>query len=374
MLLALLLACDPPAPTFVDKTMIEKAHIHGDLYIICAGLTMKDESTRGFAADTLTTMEPAPACLCEHMIRDGAWDLPVVRSMAKGQDDAHVGCAATLLDKPELTDRAGLVNQLARIKVPAVQARIVTAAKGDADPAVRAAAMAVLRPAKNPDDLALVTAALSDTNPALRAAAATALVGVDGATESLVAAAKDPDAAVRVAAITALKGTARFAEVACPVLEADPDPAARASVAAAFQGTKDPAALACLREHMLEQEDDGLVRAAMLGALRKTRAPEAAQTLCDAIPFWVKTYIGEDKPEREGPSDIIFAQNDRDFEKSWECVQKAVRAGGYKTCEQRFYVNDWFSELGGGNPKPRPCKMPAGSGGGGGGGGGEIVF
>lgn len=372
MLLAFLLACDPPAPSFVDKTMIEKAQIHGDTYIICAGLTMKDESTRGFAADTLVTLDPVPSCLCDGMIRDGAWDLPVVRSMGKGTTDEQVGCAATLLDKPELAERAALVNQLARIKAPAVQARITAAAKGDADPTVRAAAMAVLRPAKNPADLELVTAALSDPNPALRAAAANALVGVDAAADKLVALAKDSDAGVRAAAIIALRGTPQFAGVACPTLRGDTDPAVRASVAGAFEATKDEAALTCLREHMLEKEDDAMVRAAMLHALRKTRSPLAAQTLCDAIPFWVKTYIGEDKPEREGPADIIFAQNDRDFEKSWECVQKAVRAGGYKTCEQRFYVNDWFSELGGGNPKPRPCNAP--SSGGGGGGGGEIVF
>lgn len=371
MLLTLLLACDPPAPAFVDKTMIEKAQIHGDLYIICAGLTMKDDSTRGFAADTLLTIDPVPSCLCEHLERDGKWDLPVVRSLGKGTEDAQVGCATALLDKPGMEDRAGLVGQLARIKAPAVQARITEAAKSDTDATVRAAALAVLRPGKNPDDLALVKGALADPNPALRAAAATALVGVDEATDAVAALAKDPDSGVRAAAILALRGTPRFAEVACPTLRTDTDPAVRASVAAGFEATKDEAALACLREHMLEKEDDAMVRTAMLGALRKTRAPAAAATLCDAIPFWVRTYIGEDKPEREGPADIIFAQNDRDFEKSWECVQKAVKAGGYKTCEQRFYVNDWFHELGGGNAKPNPCKMPAG---GGGGGGGEIVF
>ncbi len=370
MFLALLLACDPPTPTYIDRKMIEKAHIHGDTHILCGGLEMKDDATRGAAADILATMEPPEACLCEHLVRDGAWDPPVLRSMAKAKDDLHGACAAALLDRPELADRAGLVNQLARVKAPAVGARLSAAAREDADPLVRAAAMAILRPAKDPEAFALVTAALSDADPAMRVAAANSLAGIDAATDSLATAAKDADPGVRGAAITALKGSGRFAEVACPALAGDADSGVRAVTAAAMSGTKEDAVLACLRTHMLENEADPGVRGAMLLSLRKTTAPAAAATLCEAIPFWIRTYVGADPPEREGPSDILFAQNDRDFERSYECVQKALKAGGYKTCGQRYYVNDWFHELGGKNAVPRRCDQPAG----GGGGSREITF
>ncbi|MSQ02294.1 MAG: hypothetical protein EXR71_10460 [Myxococcales bacterium] len=368
MLLALILACDPPMPTYIDKKMIEKAHIHGDTHILCGGLNMKEDTTRGAAADILATVEPPESCLCEHLMRDGAWDPPVLRSMGRAKDDLHAECAGALLDRPKLADRAGLVTQLARIKAPSVVARLTAAAREDADPLVRAAAMAILRPAKDADALALVTAALSDANPAIRTAAATSLAGIDAAAGALASAAKDADAGVRAAAIAALRGTSRFAEVACPALASDAEPGVRAATAAAMSGTRDEAVLACLRTHMLENEADPGVRGAMLLSLRKTTAPAAASALCDAIPFWIRTYVGAEPPEREGPADILFAQNDRDFERSYECVQKALKAGGYRGCGQRYYLNDWFHELGGKNAVPRRCDQPAG------GGGREITF
>lgn len=376
MFLVLLLACEMPAPSFVDKRAIDVAERRADSLTICTGLKMKDESTRGYAAEKLATAVSIDDCLCETLTRDGAWDLPVVRGMAKGEDDAHVGCAANLLDDPKLADRAGLVNVLVRIKVPMVQARLKVAAKSDTDVAVRAAAMAVLRVDKDPEALALVMATLTDPNPTLRAAAATALAGVEAAKEGLVAATKDESALVRGAALASLrsmKGFA-FAEVACPALRADADPSVRAAAATAMKGTKDEAMLACLREHMLEREDDASVRAAMLATLQGTSAQPAADALCEAIPFWIHSYIGEEHPDREGPSDIIFAQNNRDFNVSYDCVQRALKAGGYKTCEQKFYINDWFHELGGKNAAPRPCGAKGAGGGGGGGGSREIVF
>jgi HEAT repeat protein len=378
MLLALLLACDPPVPSFVDRKMIEDAYRRGDNYIICAGLYMEEDSTRGIAAETLATLDSPEPCLCSGMVRAGKWDLPVVRGLQKGTDDAHVGCAATLLDDPKLADRAELVNLLAKVKVPAVEARLMEAARSDADPAVRGAAMAVVRPAKNPEALALVTSALADPEASVRAGAARALVGVDAAAAQLQAAAADPDPGVRAAVLTSLRGMpgVAFADYACSALRKDPDPTVRAAAAAVMKGSKDEALMTCLREHMLTQEDDALVRTAMLGTLRGTSGPAAASILCDAIPFWVHTYIGEDHPEREGPADIIFAQNDRDFNNSYDCVQKALKAGGYRTCEQKFYVNDWFHELGGKNAAPRPCRPLGGASGGGGGGtaSNEIAF
>jgi hypothetical protein len=186
-------------------------------------------------------------------------------------------------------------------------------------------------------------------------------VGVDAAAPQLQAAAADPDPTVRGAVLTALRGMpgVPFADYACPALRTDSDPSVRATAAAAMKSSKDPGLMSCMRAHMLEREDDPFVRSAMLASLRGTSGADSASILCEAIPFWVHTYIGEDHPEREGPSDIIFAQNDRDFNNSYDCVQKALKAGGYKTCEQRFYVNDWFHELGGKNAVPRPCQAPS---------------
>ena len=219
-----------------------------------------------------------------------------------------------------------------------------------------------------------MTAALSDPDPNLRAAAANALTGTPAAKEGLVTAARDPAAAVRAASLAALRAIADFpfAEVACPALRTDPEPSVRSAAAAAMNATRDEALIACLRAHMLEREDDSSVRLTMLATLQSSPSTSAADVLCDAIPFWVHSYIGADKPEREGPEDIIFAQNNRDFERSYDCVAKALKVGGYKTCEQRYYVNDWFHELGAKNAAPSRCNAkPRG---GGNASSGEIVF
>lgn len=374
MLLALFFACDLPAPTFVDKKMIDDAHHRGDTKAICTGLRMKDESTRGYAAEKLATWVRPVDCLCDGMLRDGAWDLPIVRAMAKGLDDAHVGCAATLLDDLGQPARADLVNQLVRIKAPAIGTRLKAAAKGDSDPLVRAAAMAVLRAEKDPEVLAIVSTALSDPDPKLRAAAATALTGTPASKEGLVTATRDPAPEVRSAALAALRAIPGFpfAEVACPALRTDTEATVRAAAATAMKGTRDEALIACLRDHMLELEADTSVRLAMLATLHSSPATSAADVLCDAIPFWVHSYIGEEKPEREGPADILFAQNNRDFERSYDCVAKALKVGGYNSCEQRYYMNDWFHELGAKNTAPNRCNAkPRG---GGRASPGEIVF
>ncbi len=375
MLLTLLLACDLPGPTYVDRKLVEDAYHRGDEATVCVGLDMKEEKVRGYSAEILSTWSEPSSCLCEKLNKAGKWDAPVLKSLAKGEDDEHVGCAATLLDDPKVQDRGELVKLLVGIKVPQVEARLKEAAKSDSDVAVRAVAMSVLKPEKDPDALALLTTSLTDANPVIRAAAAQSLTGTQAAKEALIAATKDADGGVRGTAFASLRTIkdVDYASLACPALRTDPDPSVRAAVAGAMKGTSNDALLACLREHMLEKEDDALVRTAMLATLHSTSNPKAADMLCEAIPFWVHTYIGEDHPQREGPSDIIFAQNNRDMNRSYECVEKALKAGGYKTCEQKFYVNDWFHELGGKNSAPRPCNAKGG-GGGGGGGSGEIEF
>ena len=72
-----------------------------------------------------------------------------------------------------------------------------------------------------------------------------------------------------------------------------------------------------------------MVRASTLNALYRSPSDEAALVLCNAIgPFlrmYVKTGIADTLPA----VNIIEQQNNRDFERSYECVQKALRQGGY---------------------------------------------
>ncbi|MBM4366997.1 MAG: HEAT repeat domain-containing protein [Deltaproteobacteria bacterium] len=348
MLLALLGACSPPPPMFIDKAGIDEARIDGNAVAVCVGLTMKDEAVRTYAAERLATWKGPQECVCQHLERDGSWDLPVLRGLDEAEDDARVGCVAALLDKPALPDRPGLARALGPFRAPAVKARLKTAAKSDADLAVRAEAMAALRPEKDEEARSILVAALADPEASIRASAATALVGLPETAPRLAALMSDSDPGVRAAVLASLdkvKGFA-FADVACKALAEDADPSVRAAAALTIKGSKDVALGNCLRAHMLEPEDSGEVRAAMLTALRGTPGKVAADTLCDAIPFWTKTYVGDGPVEKMGNADIVGAHNDRDFERSYECTERALKAGGY-TCWQRGYLAAYYREFGG---------------------------
>ena len=49
--------------------------------------------------------------------------------------------------------------------------------------------------------------------------------------------------------------------------------------------------------------------------------------------------------EIEG-ADIVRAQNNRDWERSYACVAAAIRQGGY-SCYGRNYLGHWMRDLGG---------------------------
>lgn len=339
---------------FIDKAGIDDARVDGNVVAVCVGLTMKDEAVRTYAAEKLVTWKRAQDCVCDHLERDGSWDLAVLRGLDEAEDDERVGCVATLLDKASLPDRPGLARALAPFRAPAVKARLKAAAKSDADVAVRAEAIAVLRPDKDEEARALLVAALADPDAQIRAAAATALAGLVDTAPQLAAAMADTDPGVRSAALASLrtvKGFA-FADVACKALAEDSDPAVRAAAALSMKGSKDEALGTCLREHMMKPEDSGEVRAAMLTALRATPGKTAADTLCEAIPFWTKSYVGDGPVEKMGNADIVGAHNDRDFERSYECTEKALKAGGY-SCWQRGYLAEYFREFGGKVGVPR---------------------
>ena len=346
-MLLLLIACASPPPSFIDRAGIDRAIPSANTVAICAGMSMKDAGTRGYAAEKIATWKPPQDCACDHLQRDGTWDGPVLRGLKNATTDHVAGCVATLLDQPALTDRAGLVKAIASMKVPQVQARLTQAAASDADPAVRAAAMVALRPDNDAAARALVVASLSDTNALVRAGAATALAGVAEAAPALVEATKDADPGVRAAAIISLKSVEDFgfAAVACPLLASDPDATVRTTSAAAMQGTRDEALLACLRVHMATKEESGDVRMAMLTSLRKSSTQAASDILCDAIPYWTRTYVADGPVERESDIDIVGAQNARDFNRSYECVEKAWNAGKY-SCWQKGYLADYYRDLG----------------------------
>jgi hypothetical protein len=112
-----------------------------------------------------------------------------------------------------------------------------------------------------------------------------------------------------------------------------------------MRATRDPEQLACLTERLDKEESAPEVRAALLKTLSSSADPVAARALCDAIPGWVKRYVRDAAPS-EG-DDILKAHNNRDFEKSYDCAQAAMRQSGGYTCHGKAYVGAFFRDVGG---------------------------
>lgn len=350
LLIALLLACVDTEPQHVDKREVDMALARGDRAALCAGLKMKEEDVRELAARHLVEFGGDSSCLCERAKFDGRWDPAILRGVEGNADDTKVGCLGALLDDPAAPERDLLVNALFKLKAPAISARLKQAAESDPDPKIKAIAIGAYGSSKDPKDRQMLLDGLAkNPDPLWRASAAQALTNVPEGTEALkTALATDTDATVRAAALTALKSTqgVPYVEIGCAGLK-DAAPEVRAAAAAGFRATTDAAAIGCLREAMMKEEPDGNVRAALLKTLRGTPSQAGADILCDAIPFWISTYVKDAEPPREGDTDILFAQNDRDFERSLACVVKAQKQSGGWSCWGKEYAASWAYHLGG---------------------------
>lgn len=343
----LLAACEGREPAFVSKSDLDKAHASGDVRTLCVGLKMKEDETREYAASKLKDYkDDGASCLCDHLTRDGTFDAAVFNGLARAKDDARVGCVATAFDDTALKDRAGMATAMMKIDAPAVHARLVTAANSDADPDVQAAALPALRGTKDPKEQQLLIDGLK-RGGTWGANAAADLAGVPAATDALRAAIQTGDAATKSAALLAYRSakTEDWGAVVCAALN-DPDATVRVGAIAAANATRNPTILGCMRDHLMAPEADAAVRLALLETLSKDAAPEAATALCDAIPYWVKTYVTDAAPQPKSVEDILYYQNDRDFEHSLDCAQAAFKQSGYSVCG-KAYIGARLNEYGG---------------------------
>jgi hypothetical protein len=163
------------------------------------------------------------------------------------------------------------------------------------------------------------------------------------------AATEDADGAVRAAALVAVKSGGSHAahKMVCTAMLEDPSPAVRAAAVRSFRGTKRNSAIECLRARAFEEEESSDVRQAILDVLKSSPNDNAAKLLCDAIPFWMRTYVKDDIPDKIPGTMIVKAQNDRDWEQSYECFKRAYRQSSGYSCFARMHVGLWFREVGG---------------------------
>ncbi|MEU3726958.1 HEAT repeat domain-containing protein, partial [Streptomyces sp. NPDC031705] len=175
-------------------------------------------------------------------------------------------------------------------------------ALGVGDPAVRAAALEVLRTLRLGDG-GVYGAALADTDVEVRITAVRALVSVDAVAE-LARAAADPAREVRVAVARALAAVREPAPSPLDPLLDDPDPLVRGAALGALAATGCPPGYAARAEAALG-DPAWQVRAGAAAALRAAAparaGPALARTLADPNADVRKAAVLSLLPHREVP-------------------------------------------------------------------------
>lgn len=211
--------------------------------------TATEEPAPGYEATA-----PNPALLRLLALAEGSPDLapyladvdPAVRAAAVAvvaetvPAGAGPALAARLRDSaPEVRSAAAVLRELVEVLPPDADLRSgLRAALDGSDPAVRAAALDVLR-AMRLGETSLYAAALADADIDVRIHAVRALVSVD-ATVDLAAAAADPAREVRVSVARGLAAVdAPAPDPLAPLLD-DPDPLVRAAALTALRDTGCP--------------------------------------------------------------------------------------------------------------------------------------
>lgn len=357
-----LVGCEVP-PRFVQSAAEVDSFLMQKRYrSACVGLSATEGSLREYTATKLVDLKHvavANDCLCEALYDPESHevDLDVAAGLAHAERDDLAECLAPALTDAEVDDslRARVVLALGAMEASGAYAAIQGLLQHDS-PSVRAGAAEALTRSREAQD-ALVEALATDEAPEVRAAAALALEGRKSDTVRVAltkAATDDSSGLARGAALKSAAATEKsptIDQMVCRALMEDEDEAVRLAALEVWHGSKRLTAIRCLEDRMGKDEESGAVRQALLDALAASPNKEAPEVLCRQINPWSRRYI-KDKvaPDIEG-HDIARAQNDRDYERSYECVQAALRKGGL-SCYARNYLGKWMNDLGGKAPTP----------------------
>jgi hypothetical protein len=344
------------APNYVESHDVDTAFGQGRLNTVCRGLEMTKPETREHTAETLRKVEGndqfVKDCLCTHVkTKDGKWDEAVGKGMSGEKRDDLVACFTAAMMDPALPNRDVAIAQVAKMPAPGAKKALAELAT---TPSMKTEdRVAAIRTLKGFTEYQTqLLSLMADGDGAVRAAAAASLSNnKDPAVVAAMVKAyqEDPEGAVRANALQSLKAAdvPESDEMLCKAMMEDAAPEVRANAILGFKGTKKDSVIECLRKRAMTEETNPNVRTALLTTLKSSPSPGAAKILCDAIPFWLRTYNKEDIPDKIPGTDIIGAQNDRDFENSYACLQKAYANSSGYSCFAKMYAGWWFRQVGG---------------------------
>lgn len=360
LVLSLLVGCEV-APRFVyEASEVDAYLLRGAVKSACVGLENRtDDTLRAYTAERLLELDndrTADLCLCEALIREDEHraDFAILKALEGSRRDDLATCAATGMGDPEIPEKARLAEAIGRLDADAGYTALGALATGTEPVELRVAAAKAMK--HGPGTKKPLLALLKADEAELREAAALSLTGRSGADIEKASRAllkDDPSLPVRAAALGMLVGTEApgAQRTVCKVLMEDPEGTMRIGAAKAFHATRERGGIACLKRRLLEDEANPAVRTAAMDALGASPADGAADALCELIAPMMKAYVKDRIAEETEGVDIVRHQNDRDYERSYACVEKALRTPGL-SCYARNHLGRWMNDLGGKASRP----------------------
>ena len=214
--------------------------------------------------------------------------------------------AAELIQDTTFNERVKAIHHLGGVPAPAVNAALLKIAENSSDtPAVRAVAVRAI--GGYTDNFDSVAALFDDANPEVKAAVVEMLglhTTEKGARRLIKEALPHEDERVRAAAMTAYRAHAkdRAEETLCIAMMEDASPLVRKPPSMRCRRQSLCLPVRCLRQRAQTLEEDRDVRAAILKSLKlaEGNAERPAFTaMCDAIPFWLRSYTTDKLPEED---------------------------------------------------------------------------
>lgn len=329
---------------------------------VCVALKERDQpGLRTYAASQLVkyaSERDANQCLCDALYdrEKHVVDEAVAKGVAKSRRSDLAECLIPALTDPLVEDRPLAVHLLAELDADVGYRALEELTSSGEGADIREAATRGLRHASGAQTR-LTELVLEDEAVGVRKAAAEALA--DRRDPEVVRTIRqvlkvEKETEVRAAALHALvtSDDDGAVDVVCSILLEDEDAVMRIGAAKAFQKTKERRAVDCLKKRLLEEELNPAVRTEVMESLASSPTERAKNALCSLIAPMMKLYVKDVIAEETPGVDIVKYQNNVDWERSYECVERAIQTPGL-SCYARNHLGKWVNTLGGKASRPQ---------------------
>ena len=356
----LLFACSSSEkdPRTISKSDLETAVPKKDIGTLCSGMRSPDPELQQYATENIRIFDAEKITECmgrsvvdmeQKQFREG-----VLLGLKGEERNAVASVVVDKLQDSNLTNRTKAIFLLGEVTAPVVNKTLLAVAENPNDDAeIRAVAVrAIGGYSQNFENIAQL---FEDKATPVRVAAVEMLGrhrNEKSAKSLLQEGTTDSNEEVRAAAMLAYYSYVglKAEELMCTTMMTDESPKVRAAAITALRKTTSVNAIRCLRERALTLESDRDVRAAILDSLRmadKEAETPAYTVLCDAIPFWLRSYVTDKLPEEDPATDIVKIQNDEDYPRSKECFAKAYENRKGYTCHAEKYISWFYKQVSG---------------------------